>query len=1065
MTSAAPDGAWTAVSSLARLPGDVVALTAADGSAVWVSPSVERTLGYTPEAYLAAATLELVHPDDQDTARSLWEAALRGDRAERRAEMRLRAADGTWRWVEALVWDGTADPEVGGIVSNFRDITDRKEAEAALVASEARFRALLSASSEVVVVADADGVVTMVSEAATRVFGRRPDDLVGTTRWDFVHPEDADQLVEALSGVFVRGGEADAELRVRHADGSWRWVEVVARNLLGDPAVEGVVCTVRDIDERVRQERRRRAVAARFTALVAESTDVVLLTDPQGIVHWASPALEHVLGHRPGDLVGTNGSDLIHPEDLDGLAEDLSPTFTTPGARATIEVRVRRADGGWAWIEETITNLLDDERVGSVVVHLRDITDRRLVEDAMRASEERFRAIAQSSPIGIFQQDAEDGCVYVNERWQEITGLSAEEAAGDGWISCFVTEDLARLDVDADGPLLEEPWEAELRVRRPDGQLRWVSVRSVPLHDETGRVRANVGTLEDVTERLDALRESARLTDIFEATHDLVGIADRDDRILYLNRAARRFVGLSPDGPLGETTFDELFPDEVLEAMIASVSPGIDADGVWTGEMELTGADGAPLPMSVQVIVHTGDDGEIEFYSAVMRDISERKRFESQLAHQATHDPLTGLPNRNLLLDRLTNAMARADRKRSRVAVLFLDLDHFKVVNDSLGHALGDELLVAIARRLEVALRPGDTVARFGGDEFVVLCEDLVSQSDAVAIAERVDQAITGAFEIDDNEVYVGVSIGIAFPDDHDVDPATLIRDADAAMYRAKEKGRARWEVFDNAMRASAVDRLDIESALRRALDRRELRVHYQPIIDLASGRIAAVEALLRWEHPDRGLLAPGEFITVAEETGLIVPIGAWVLEQACRQVHRWHASVPGLSRLGLSVNLSGRQLGHPTLVEEVADIVADTHMEPSRLELEITESVLMDDVDRSEEALGGLRRLGVRLGVDDFGTGYSSMSYLRRFPVDVLKVDRSFVDGLGSDPSDSAIVAAIITLAHTLGLSAVAEGVESPDHVAELRNLGCDRAQGYLFARPAPGDELAELLRSDPSW
>jgi EAL domain-containing protein (putative c-di-GMP-specific phosphodiesterase class I) len=311
----------------------------------------------------------------------------------------------------------------------------------------------------------------------------------------------------------------------------------------------------------------------------------------------------------------------------------------------------------------------------------------------------------------------------------------------------------------------------------------------------------------------------------------------------------------------------------------------------------------------------------------------------------------------------------------------------------------------------------------------------------------------------------VGVSIGIAFPSDHDADPANLIRDADAAMYRAKEKGRARFEVFDNAMRASAVDRLDIENALRRAQERRELRVFYQPIISLETGRIDGVEALLRWEHPERGLLLPGDFIHVAEETGLIVPIGAWVLDQACRQVMRWQAAMPELERLRLSVNLSGRQLGHPKLVTDVRAILLETSIDPTQVELEITESVLMDDVEMSEDTLHHLKKLGVKLVVDDFGTGYSSLSYLRRFPVDVLKVDRSFVDGLGSDPSDSAIVTAIVTLAHTLGLSAVAEGVETVDHLAELRRLQCDMAQGFHMARPAPGHDTGEMLAQRLRW
>jgi diguanylate cyclase (GGDEF)-like protein len=470
-----------------------------------------------------------------------------------------------------------------------------------------------------------------------------------------------------------------------------------------------------------------------------------------------------------------------------------------------------------------------------------------------------------------------------------------------------------------------------------------------------------------------------------------------------------------------------------------------------------------------QMLRHRDPADDEIYYSVVMHDLSERKAFEHRLAHQATHDPLTGLPNRSLLIERLDRALTRARRHHRRVAVLFLDLDHFKVVNDSLGHSLGDRLLVAISERLALALRPGDTVARFGGDEFVVLCEDVSDESDAVAVAERVDRAVSGRFMIDDTEVFVGVSIGIACPIDVDVDPETLIRDADAAMYRAKDRGRARWELFDNAMRASAVDRLDIENALRRALERHELRIYYQPVVDLRTGAIDGIEALLRWEHPERGLLNPDDFIGVAEETGLIVPIGSWVLDQACRQVQRWQAEVPGLDPLRLSVNLSGRQLGNTQLVADVATVLGETGIDPALVELEITESVLMDDVEMSQETLTRLHELGVKLAIDDFGTGYSSMSYLRRFPVDLLKVDRSFVESLDDQSEegsgDSAIVTAIVTLAHTLGLSAVAEGVESAAQLAMLRQIGCDRAQGFYMARPGTDHEIGQLLRTDAHW
>jgi diguanylate cyclase (GGDEF)-like protein/PAS domain S-box-containing protein len=618
--------------------------------------------------------------------------------------------------------------------------------------------------------------------------------------------------------------------------------------------------------------------------------------------------------------------------------------------------------------------------------------------------------------------------------------------------------------VGADGVAIV-PIDDEIRVRRPSGEQRWVAVQVAPLAGEEDEVVANVATMEDITERVLAERDSERLTDIFEATRDIVGIADATGRLLYLNASARSFLGLAAGADIGGVSLQTIFGDERALRLIEDLRPQLLSDGMWSGEVPVPDGSGRSVPMLAQLLVHRDEDGRVEFYSGVLHDISERKRFETELAHQATHDPLTGLPNRSLLLQRLEHALARARRQRSRVAVLFLDLDHFKVVNDSLGHDLGDQLLVTIAERLREALRPSDTVARFGGDEFVVLCEDLVGRRDAEAVAERVHEAISGPFTVDDREVFVGVSIGIAFPDAVPADGGTLIRDADAAMYQAKARGRSRWEVFDHDMRGRAVDRLDIENALRRALERRELRIHYQPIVSLETGTIRSVEALVRWEHPERGLLLPDEFIAVAEETGVIVPIGAWVLEQACRQVERWRGTVAALDGLSLAVNLSGRQLGDPALVDTVERSLVASGMPANQLQLEITESVLMDDVEASQETLVRLRGLGVRLGIDDFGTGYSSMSYLRRFPVDVLKVDRSFVDGLGHDASDSAIVNAIVTLAHTLGLAAVGEGVETYEQLAELRRLGCDFAQGYLISRPGAGEEVGEMLGRHLVW
>lgn len=449
-----------------------------------------------------------------------------------------------------------------------------------------------------------------------------------------------------------------------------------------------------------------------------------------------------------------------------------------------------------------------------------------------------------------------------------------------------------------------------------------------------------------------------------------------------------------------------------------------------------------------------GDDGRPLRMDGVCQNVTSQKVTEEALAALALHDPLTNLANRTLLMDRLEQALRRKSRDGGSVAVLFIDLDRFKAVNDRHGHGTGDELLLAVASRLRQVVRPHDTIARIGGDEFVVVCERLDDAHAPGGIAQRLLSVLAGPVALKDQEVLVSASIGIAFSGEANATPEGLLRDADTAMYQAEEAGRNRFVVFDPAIRARKMRCLRRGEELRAGLERGELRVFYQPEVDLADETPTGVEALVRWQHPSLGLLPPSEFIEVAEDSGLIVALGDWVLKEACREVaSRRH--IPGQDALTLSVNLSARQLGEGQLIDTVYQLLRETGLEPDRLCFEITESVLMDDVEYAIEALLGLKTLGVRLAIDDFGTGYSSLSYLRRFPVDVVKLDRSFVAGLGTDPAATAIVAATVNLSHALGLSVVAEGVETEEQLVALRALRCDRAQGYYWSRPAPPGEL----------
>jgi diguanylate cyclase (GGDEF)-like protein len=452
-------------------------------------------------------------------------------------------------------------------------------------------------------------------------------------------------------------------------------------------------------------------------------------------------------------------------------------------------------------------------------------------------------------------------------------------------------------------------------------------------------------------------------------------------------------------------------------------------------------------------------------------DITERKQTERQLRHQAFHDPLTGLPNRAFFMDTLGRVLRRALRTEETSAVLFLDLDRFKIINDSLGHETGDQLLVEASRRLKNCLRPGDLAARFGGDEFTVLLEHVDSITDATHVAERIAEVLSTPFDLGGHEMYTTTSVGIVLSNKGGDRAEDLLRDADVAMYRAKSKGRARYEIFDSEMSAQAFERLRIEIDLRHALKRDQLRLFYQPLVELSSGRIVGAEALVRWQHPERGLVFPGDFIELAEESGIIFALGGWVLRHACEQAREWSAkyfSQPE-QKFHVSVNISPKQFHGINLAEEVGRILNESALEPARLNLEITESVMLSGGSLVLKVLSSLRKLGVRLSIDDFGTGFSSLAYLKQFPLDTLKIDRSFISGPDDAPDEQsqnmAIVQAVYGLGLALGMNVVAEGVETSEQLESLRSLGCDIGQGYFFARPLPPNEFEELLKSGRVW
>ena len=702
---------------------------------------------------------------------------------------------------------------------------------------------------------------------------------------------------------------------------------------------------------------------------------------------------------------------------------------------------------------------------------------------------------------------------YVSPQIEWMLGFSPEQWCADPrlWADRLHPDDRAWVIADETRVLQGAAFAGvhEYRLRHRDGSIVWVRDDAVLVDDEDGMTRWH-GVMSDITEQKRAEAELERRAAQQAAVarlgeHALEGVSTcglmaeavrTAADLLELEIAA--VIELLPGGDafrlrstlgLPDTTRVDLPADAASQAGYAILVKGPVVVADWETETRFEcppmlaelGArsgltvviEGRRAPFGVlglhSLSVREFRPEDIDFAQAianVLGDAFERQLTEDDMRHRALHDDLTGLPNRLLFMDRLGQALERLRRSNGLSAVLFMDLDRFNLVNDSLGHSVGNELLAATAPRLKQAVRSTDTVARFGGDEFGILLEDVSSEQDAIDMAERIAAVFTRPFVLGGDEHFVTTSIGIALAGGGER-PEDLVRDADTAMYRAKERGRARYELFDERLRGRALSRLHVESDLRRALERDELTLEYQPLVSLRDFSIVGVEALIRWEHPERGRIAPGDFIPVAEENGLIEPIGRWVLEHACRQAAAWHRQRPDAVPISISVNLSAVQVCSRSLTDTVAGALRASGLDPRCLSLEITESVMLTDVDADGlgNVLDRLKALGVQLVLDDFGTGYSSLSYLTRLPIDVLKVDRSFIGGLGTEPRDTAITEAIVAMSHALSLRVVGEGAETGLQVAELSRLGCDDVQGFHFSRPVSAEAITAMLTSGPGW
>lgn len=851
---------------------------------------------------------------------------------------------------------------------------------------------------------------------------------------------------------------------------------------------------------------------SRFRALIENASDITIVITASGLIKYISPSVKRVGGYDPEEVLGRNILEFVHPDDLPMIKTNLAQIMTDDSANTLlVEARCQRKDGPWRTMQILTKNLLANPTVGGIVVNMRDITERRLQEKATERLNRIFASLSHVNKIAMRVQtqeelfvdtcrvlvdygqfkmawigwlDTETGIVVAIAQYGDDSGylrnirISAnDEPIGRGPTGTSVREGRPYICNDFFNDPCTEPW------REAAAGAGFKSSAALPLYlngvvsgaltiyaAEAGffgdtEMALMEETARDISFALDHIasenarkqaEESLRLADrVFQSTAEGIVVTDADANIVAVNPAFELITGYRQAEVLGKNP-NLLQSGRQDQAYYRDMWATLLARGQWHGEIWNRRKSGEVYPEWLNISAVRDIQGRTSHYVAASSDITSIKLAQQQIEFLTHHDALTGLPNRTLLKDRLAQGMQRANRENTPLALLYLGLDHFKNINETLGHAVGDTVLQEVARRLTEATRAGDTLARLGGDEFVLLLEDDVIAQQAT-VARKLLDLFTAPIFVDGNELAVTASIGISIYPDDGADASTLLQHADQAMHNAKAAGRNTYRFFDPALSVGVLERLSMEAALRRAMVRNELLLHYQPQVDLYSGEIVVLEALLRWRHPEKGLLLPAEFIPLAEETDLIVQIGAWVLQEACRQLQAWHAT--GHARLCVSVNVSALQFTHGAMEETLAQVLRDTGLNGHFVELELTESLIMFDYDKTKAFLKRLKALGVGLAVDNFGLGHSSLSYLKHFPIDKLKIDKSFIGGIVTDRDDAAIVQAMIAMGHSLQLKMIAEGVESEAQAGYLRTLHCDLMQGFYFSHPLPAGEIPALL------
>lgn len=783
--------------------------------------------------------------------------------------------------------------------------------------------------------------------------------------------------------------------------------------------------------------------------------------DGQGKFLRVNRRMIEMLGYREAELIGQPLASIFHPEERAILEAVPGGSAASGNAAGSREQRYVRKDGTTLWARRSTVFIRDETGTAKyALTAIEDVSQYHANQETLRTLNESLRAIVENSPLAIYSITPGGIVTLWNPAAERLFGLKESEVLGRP--SPLAMADLADTTLDIRRRVLSGETVHNVEIEHgSEGRRTSISLSAAPLKSGDGKIIGVLVTCADITglktvER--ALEASeARFRALSESAMDIVTVIDGEGVILYQSPSVRHLLGVDPESMIGLNQFDIIHKDDspvIRERFKELISRGMldrpvefrvrHADGTWR-TLESIGKNCLDVPAIRGIIVNT-------------RDVSERRAIQQRIQHLAYHDALTSLPNRSLLQDRVAQAISRADRSGKRLAVMFIDIDNFKNINDTLGHDVGDELLREVARRLSASVRAHDTIARQGGDEFIVLLEELEGQAGAARVAQKILDALRSAFDVGGTNQHVSGSIGIAlFPDDGK-DSQTLMKNADTAMFHSKAQGKNTYHFFTSNMNIAVKRRAMLESSLRAAVKDGDFLLHYQPQVDLTTGRVVAVEALVRWNNQAGGIVMPGDFIPLAEETGLINDIGEWVMREGCMQARRWQAD--GIAPERVAINLSARQLGDAGFLGMVQRVLKETGLHPGCLELEITESQVMKQAEGSIQLLNELADMGIHLAVDDFGTGYSSLSYLKRLPITKLKIDQSFVRDITVDPNDTAIVVAIISMARSLDLEIIAEGIETLGQLNLLRAKGCAIGQGYYFSMPLSAEELMPVLQ-----